>query len=162
MAIQLHVEQKFLNSDSFTGQGMILKLNGNPTYGPHPKFKDEKTGEPRMMYGFKFVDQKGSEKEFETGSQGFAIAFNQAQINVGDWMHISRNGSGFSIKYYIAKIAPADQQQAGVATQAPQAQAPAPFVPTMPPQEAFVPPSAPQAPTGMPQQAPDLSDIPFV
>lgn len=56
-----------------------------------------------------FADENGNEYLLESASKGPAKAFNEANLDVNDWVEINVTGSGFKTKWTMTKIDASDQ-----------------------------------------------------
>ena len=117
MSIHLNIKSgKFLKGSDFIIPGLMLKITSEPKEGKHPKFLDPNTGEPREGWFYKFEDKERNSKEMFSGSSRLALAFNSANVNVGDWILIYKEGEGFQTKYYVVKQNPVDTLASKIAS----------------------------------------------
>jgi len=85
----------------------------NPKYGAEEKdylVKNEilEAGE---TFKYVFKDAEGNEREHDSASAPMCIGFQQAQVEPGDWVKITRTGKTDETRYSIEKVeAPAKKE----------------------------------------------------
>lgn len=99
----------FLKGSDFEGDGLVLKYVGHEKvpsrYGAGEDSKIVERGilEEGEVFRFSFQDANGNQKTFDTYSFPFIIGMNQAEINEGDWLRISRSGKTTETRYSVEK-----------------------------------------------------------
>lgn len=100
----------FLRGADFDDEGIKLTFKGvEKTKGRFGAPEDSKLVEKGILeegeaFKYSFTDSDGNERVFESHSMPFAIAMNQAEVNEGDELHISRTGKTTETRYTVAKV----------------------------------------------------------
>jgi hypothetical protein len=93
--------QKFYKASSFD-EPQTLKISRAPE---EIKKSDPKFGDANgMTTAYYFEDEDGEEGVFENHSNSMANAFNDAKLEIGDTIVISRSGEGVDSRYTIEKV----------------------------------------------------------
>lgn len=94
----------------FEGEGLTLQIKSvekvKSQYGADENHKlvEKEVLEKGELFRYTFVDVEGNEKPFDSHSQPFMIAMNQAEFNMGDWLHITRTGKLKDTRYVAEKV----------------------------------------------------------
>lgn len=103
---------KFIKAAEFEGDGLVLQCvsvekvkSNNPKFGANDKdglYKQEILGEGETFrYVFKTND--GEERVLESKSAAAFIGFNNAELEAGDWIRVSKTGKMDDTRYNIEK-----------------------------------------------------------
>ena len=102
MSISLPVSGDFFKAEDFTETPTVLRITRAPEYDTvnDPKFGNDEG----KAYFYHFEDEQGNEKTWQSTSKRMAKAFNDAQVDVGDYIAISRTGEGYDTQYAVEKV----------------------------------------------------------
>lgn len=55
-------------------------------------------------FRYVFFDSEGHERKMDSNSMPFFIGMQNAEINIEDWLKITREGKGEKTRYYVEKV----------------------------------------------------------
>ena len=103
----------FLKAADFEGDGLVLQCEGmekvksnNPKFGANDQdtlYKQEilDIGD---TFRYSFKTQEGENKTLESKSTAVFIAFNEANLENGEWVRISKTGKMDETRYNIERV----------------------------------------------------------
>lgn len=101
---------QFLKGSDFEDEGVVLIFKGfEKTKGRFGAPEDSKMVEKGILeegesFRYVFEDVEGTERIFDSHSMPFAVAMNQAEVNEGDKLHITRTGKTTETRYQVEHV----------------------------------------------------------
>jgi hypothetical protein len=101
---------EWLSGDDFEKEGQTLQIikveHVSSPYGAADDnyFVQQDILEVGQTFRYVFKDGNGEEKKFDSLSRPFAIAFEQAEIDLQDWVYLTRTGTGKNTRYQAQKV----------------------------------------------------------
>lgn len=103
----------FIKAAEFEGEGLTLQCvsvekikSNNPKFGANEKdalYKQEILTEGET-FKYTFKTPQGNERVLESKSMAAFIAFNGAELEPGDWVHVSKTGKMDDTRYEVKKV----------------------------------------------------------
>lgn len=93
----------------FEGDGLVLQIKAvekvKSQFGAAADnaMVEREILEEGEVFRYTFADATGEEKNFDSHSMPFMIGMQNAEFNIGDWLHIKRTGKLRDTRYVVEK-----------------------------------------------------------
>lgn len=100
----------WLSGKDFEGQGLVLQIiYVSPIASQFGVEEDDyhvqqEILKPGETFRYIFKDTEGNERKYDTHSRPFEIGFQQSEVELNDWVRVSRSGAGKQTRYQVEKV----------------------------------------------------------
>lgn len=102
----------FIKATEFEGEGLNLRIDTvekvSSQYGGKAEDSIVEHGvlEEGQSFRYTFTDKTDSQRKHDSASMPMFIGFHQADVNLGDFLNVKREGKVDKTRYHVTKIEP--------------------------------------------------------